>query len=75
MPSIGVVGCETGDCSIGPMVTLLGSWYVPFFSTTGAESDFVVTTGRVLRPLARLESASNAVGGITSAGLTNGRGC
>lgn len=25
VPSTGVVGCETGDCSIGPMETLVGS--------------------------------------------------
>ena len=75
MPAIGELGCETGDCSSGPMETLLGIWCVPFFRTTGAESDLVVTTGKLLLLLARPNSASICVGGITSAGLTNGSGC
>jgi hypothetical protein len=64
----------TGDCSSVPMTTLSGIRYMPACRTTGADSDLEVTTGRLFLPHARLRSASVDVGGITSAGLTNGSG-
>jgi hypothetical protein len=74
VPAIAVQVRETCDWSCIPMTTLSGIRQMPFCKTTGAHSDLEVTTGMLFPLHARPNSASVGVGGMTLAGLTNGKG-
>jgi len=74
VPAIAVQVRETCDWSCIPMTTFSGIRQMPFCKTTGADSDLEVTTGMLFLLHVRPNSASVIVGGITSAGVTNGNG-